>query len=206
MALPGVAQRLTGPKLSHYGDLVDRLLSDPDSVTDTAEAMHAVKILALRLKTAERRLNEIREDNRLLLGLYRRALLKGSPQRPSEDRVAVSAQRLRLYEAAGGTCAWCGRFMLLGDVAIDHITPKERLGLNCENNLQALHDACNAEKRTRSMADAPPRPLPEPPRLLRVVPLRYLLCACSGAPCGPQRALEAPVGANLMLIRAESDA
>lgn len=155
MALPGVAQRLTGPKLNHYGDLVDRLLRDPDSVMDAAEAMHAVKILALRLKTAERRLDEIREDNRLLLGLYRRALLKDSPRRPSEDRVAVSAQRLRLYEAAGGTCAWCGRFMLLGDVAIDHITPKKRLGLNCKNNLQALHEACNAEKRTRSMADAP---------------------------------------------------
>ena len=57
-----------------------------------------------------------------------------------------------LAEPAHGAATSC---CYLGDVAIDHITPKKRLGLNCENNLQALHDACNAEKRTRSMAEAP---------------------------------------------------
>ena len=61
----------------------------------------------------------------------------------------------------GGGCTWCGEPYTAdtdpATLAVDHIIPKKKGGGDGPDNLQVLHAACNGEKGTRPMSEAPAR-------------------------------------------------
>jgi hypothetical protein len=96
---------------------------------------------------------------RMAIGLsdFRRLLeaMKNSKlqvlDRPERKKFPWSVYK-RLYERQGGLCPWCGGAMILlrGKVELDHRDPNAE-DFNGRNNLQLLHNSCNASKNAMSI-------------------------------------------------------
>lgn len=60
-------------------------------------------------------------------------------------------KRLAIYLRDGLLCAWCGADGAAGHrLTLDHLTPRNRGGGNCERNLVTCCVRCNAGRRERS--------------------------------------------------------